>query len=116
MNLKLGACLKCGCPIMLNNRPTTNWKQEGYFTADGNILFVALCKKCHIQPEEYGAASRALNLQSVIVSDAYVDGKRVVDTIVEVARDAQGGKCFYCGKPLGENYVITNGRMCCERC
>jgi hypothetical protein len=117
MELNPGKCLKCGTEILHNGRPSSLWRQKGFNQSDGMIMFIAICRNCVIVPDEYGAASRALNLASPIVGEAERSpGIPLEDTIVEIAKEAQGGKCHFCGKPIGENYVISGGYICCERC
>ena len=118
MELKPGFCLKCGIGILHEGRPSSNFKQKGYVLEDGTILFIALCKDCLILPNEYGAASRALNLASPITGVAeQKEGELPVEhTAADIAREAQGGKCHFCKKPVGEKYAISGGYLCCERC
>jgi hypothetical protein len=117
MKLKAGDCIKCGCKLMLNGKPNSLWMQKGFIMDDGNIMFVAKCKTCTIDPAEYGALSRALNLNRPIIDVAKRNnGAELEDTMVDIALEAQGSKCHFCGKPILDKYAISGGYICCERC
>jgi hypothetical protein len=116
IKLEEGKCLKCQAVIIHDKKPTGNWTQKGYKTLDGNILFVGLCKSCHLVPEDFEEASRVVGAQSPIVEEAKRGRGRMQDTLSDVLRDSQGGKCFACGKELGEHYAISGGHITCERC
>ena len=117
MKLGLGICFKCGAVIMKDRQPTSIWVQRGYTLSNDNIYILALCCNCHLEPNEYADASKLLGLQeSPIVGIATRDGKPFVDTLSDVLKAAQGGKCFACGKDINGAYAISGGHITCERC
>ena len=116
MKISTGTCFKCGAPIVTDRRPTSLWTQRGYRLENGDINFVALCRDCRIESTEYDEASKILGLHSPIIGVAERNGAPMVDTYVDILKDAQDGKCFYCGKPIGEHYAISGGHISCEKC
>ncbi len=116
MEQKLGHCIKCGVQVIKDRKPTSLWSQRGFLLDNGNIALVSMCTNCNIEPSEYKQLSKILNLDNNIVGVATKDGKAIVDNIASVLKDAQDGKCFYCGKELGDKYAISGGHISCERC
>lgn len=116
MKLEIGNCLKCGTEIIRNRRPTSLWSQRGYILQNGNILFVALCRNCTLSPDDYKEASRVLALDSPIIGAATRDTEEMVDTLIDILKDNQNGKCFYCGKEIGKKFAISGGHISCEAC
>ena len=111
MKIEPNKCFKCGEIIIHDRKPTSLWTQRVYKLENGNNLILALCSNCSLTLEDYKEASEALALDAPIVSDTGLK-----DTYIDVLKDTQGGKCFYCGKPLGDTYAISGGHISCERC
>lgn len=120
LKLELNKCLKCGTIIIKDSRPTSVWTQRAFLLQNGNIHFIGLCNKCSLEPKEYKEASSVLALEAPIVDIATTgkgrNKKQIVDTYIDILKDAQGGKCFYCGKKITDKYAISGGHISCEIC
>ena len=111
MKIELGKCLKCNAEIIRDRKPTPLWTQRAYKLNNDKILWIALCSNCSLTPDDYAEASALCGVDAPIIS-ATGD----VDTLKDILKDNQNGKCFYCDKPIGENYAISGGHISCERC
>lgn len=106
-----GCCLKCGAKILEGRKALPNYKCLGYHQENGNVVLIAFCSSCSLEPSDYTAAFNALNEKEKI--DSPIVGFEA-DHTHKVTR--VNLVCSKCNKPIVSNYVYTLGEYSHERC
>lgn len=95
MELKPRLCLKCGTQIIGDKNDIRQNFIQHYMTLDnGNMVAVAFCTACKIEPSDYKDIQRALGLETEIT------GIGRSKNLKAIVMEKQGDICSICGQKI----------------
>lgn len=121
MKFDPGKCIKCGENTIENGSLKTNHNDVVFQLSDGSKFFVGVCTNCEIDPSEYPELIQAYRTYQVlsgvrVTNDVFIANQITRQAMQDVLLSVQSWQCAKCGKPIGENYVQTNGKIQHESC
>lgn len=115
-----GRCIKCGVGMLYGGKVSPIYSEIVVEIDCSTHLNIAICKNCHLLPEDFDEALKAVNDAFALNSEFQIEGK--INQIVkrksyaDIIKTFQGGRCLSCHKPFEDTWIISNGVMLHEGC
>lgn len=114
-------CIKCEKVISVLGAPKGFYNEAVFQLSNGSKFFVGICSDCNVETSEYADLLGALQEYQITIGveaaiNAFITAQVSRQDLKDVLISVQGGNCAKCGKPLGETFVQTNGKIQHESC